>query len=160
MALSNAAKSRMRVLMGGEEKYDAVAKEVLEVFEANSIAVATNVPDLTENSGAIGGTNDGDLPNLTASYVARTGSNSGTADGAYQAEGTLALSTSNTYTDAAVNAAVNTILAKLENNIAENSAVIGQLAADNVALRAAARENSAKINALIDALVASGAMSS
>lgn len=97
---------------------------------------------LTENGGAIGGTNDGDLPTLTATYAALTGSSTGTANGALEAEGTLATAGGNTYSDAAV----NTVLGKIENNIAEHTTVIAQLAADNVALRAAIREVATKLN--------------
>ncbi len=55
----------------------------------------------------------GGVPAQAAFVAALTGSNSGTANGSLEAEGTL--STMDTYTDAAVNA----VIAKLENNIAE-----------------------------------------
>lgn len=130
--------------------------EVANAIDSQGSGPAAVVAALTENSGALGGTNDGNLPDLIATYVARTGSSSGTADGALQAEGTLSTSGGNTYSDAAV----NTILAKIENNISEAFAVIVQLAADNVALRAAARENAAKINAILTALKDANLMSS
>ncbi len=106
---------------------------------------AVTTAALTENTGAIGGTNDGDLPDLTATYVARTGAGGGTADGAYEDEGVLATGGGNTYSDAAV----NTVIGKLKNNVKELATVVAQLAADNVALRAAVRESAAKTNTLI-----------
>lgn len=99
---------------------------------------------LTENSGALGGTNDGNLPDLTATYTALTGAGSGTANGALEAEGTVSTAGGNTYADSAV----NTVFGKIENNITELATVIAQLAADNVALRAAVRECAAMINTL------------
>ncbi len=100
---------------------------------------------LTENAGVVGGTNDGDLPDLTATYTALTGAGSGTANGALEAEGTLSTAGGNTYSDAAV----NTVLAKLENNVMELATVAAALGVDGAALRAAARENAAMINKLV-----------
>lgn len=85
---------------------------------------ATAHAALTENGVAIGGTNNGDLPDLTATYVARTGT-PGTADGAMQTVGAT--------NGSDVSAAIN-------NNFQEVLAVLAQLAADNIALRAAIRE--------------------
>lgn len=62
----------------------------------------------------------GDGPGAQAAFVAAlTGTPTGTANGALEAEGTVALSTSNTYSDSAVNTAVNTVIGKVENNVAE-----------------------------------------
>jgi hypothetical protein len=116
------------------------------------LALANAISALTENSSSVGGTNDGNLPDLTATYVARTGALGGTANGSLVDELTVALSTSDTYTDAAVNSAVNTVIGKIKDNLAEVNATVVQLAADNVALRAAARENAAKINEILAAL--------
>lgn len=91
------------------------------------------VAPLTEAAGAIGGTNDGDLPDLTATYVARTGQ-TGTANGAYEAIG-------------ATNG--GDVSGAIANNIRELDTVVQQLAADNVALRAAVRELAAKVNAIL-----------
>lgn len=88
---------------------------------------------LTENGGAVGGTNDGDLPDLTATYSARTNSTGGTANGSLAAVGAT--------NGGDVSGAIN-------DNFTELHTVIAQLAADNVALRAAARENATKINEL------------
>lgn len=63
-----------------------------------------------------------------AAIASLTGTPSGTANGALEAEGTL--STSDTYSDAAV----NTVLSKIENNIAELATVQESIL---VALRAA-----------------------
>jgi hypothetical protein len=50
--------------------------------------------------------------------------------------GTLALSTSNTYTDAAVNTAVNAILAKVENCLADLAAKVNAVIANVNGLKA------------------------
>lgn len=128
---------------------------------------------LTENAGAIGGTNDGNLPDLTATYVALTDSGGGTADGTVAAmtpvtaltvtdgagtnDGTIGAITA----DASVIAAVQEIAAKIavsatfetnaKNNFKELTTVIAQLAADNVALRAAVRELADKVNEIVNA---------
>lgn len=127
---------------------DVKSLSVQGIAMTSSQAVAANVPALTENGGAIGGTNDGNLPDLSPTYVARTAAVGGTADGAYQDELTLSTAGGNTYTDTAV----NTVIGKLKNNIAELATVVAQLAADNANLRAAVRENAAKLNAEIAAL--------
>jgi hypothetical protein len=100
----------------------------------------SGVDALTENAGAIGGTNDGNLPDLTANYTAITGS-TGTADGAWDAVG-------------ATNS--GDVSGAIKNNFAEVNAKIVQLVADDVALRAAVRENAAKINAILSRLQTAG----
>lgn len=118
------------------------------------VAPIANVAALTENSGAVGGTNDGNIPTLTATYVARTGALGGTANGSLVDE--LTLSTTDTYSDAAV----NLVIGKLKDNLAEVNATVVQIAADNVALRAAIREVAAKINEEIAAIKLTGAQAS
>lgn len=78
-------------------------------------------------------------------YAALTGSNSGTANGALEAEGVLSTAGGNTYSDAAVNA----ILAKIENNIAELAAQVVALAADDL-------DNRQTCGAIIDDLQSVG----
>lgn len=92
----------------------------------------TTVDALTEGGAAIGGTNDGDLPSLTATAVDLTDNSGGTASD------TIA-DLETTYTEATV-----------ANNFASLARAVDRLTADNVNLRAAIRENAAKINALID----------
>lgn len=61
-------------------------------------------------------TDVGGAPATAAAFqAALTGTSSGTANGALEAEGTVSTAGGNTYTDAAV----NTVLGKIENNIAE-----------------------------------------
>lgn len=100
---------------------------------------------LTEGGSVIGGTNDGDLPSLTATYSARTNSTAGTADG------TLALI-------GATNS--GNVAGAINDNFTEVQTVLAQLAADNVALRAAARENAAQINLLRTKLLNLGVVAS
>lgn len=121
-------------------------------------SVAANVAALTENTGALGGTNNGDLPDLTATAATVTGTLTGTTDGAMEDIADIALSTSNTYTDAAVNAAVNAAILSANLQLKELQAALNEAIADNVALRAAVRENAAKVNALLSALVDAGHM--
>jgi len=85
----------------------------------------------SQGGGAGGDTNLADVAAATA--VALTGTNSGTANGALEAEGVLSTAGGNTYTDAAVNA----VIAKIENNIAELAAVANALVADVAAIRTA-----------------------
>lgn len=109
---------------GGEEWVVGGVLTILPGATVTGLAAVvqqTALADLTENGGVIGGTNDGDLPVL---------SDLGTTH--------IALSTSNTYTDAAVNTAVNTAL----------DAVVAKL---NAALEAN-RELAAKLNAALQKL--------
>jgi predicted RecA/RadA family phage recombinase len=115
-------------------------------------AQAANVAALTENGGAIGGSNDGDLPSLTATAATLTGSLTGTTDGALADVAAIALSTSNTYSDAAVNTAVNTAITATNLQLKEIQTVLNAVIADNVAQIAALRELAAKLNAEIAAL--------
>jgi hypothetical protein len=71
----------------------------------------------------------GGAPAQAANVAALTGAGSGTADGALQAEGTLSTAGGNTYSDAAV----NTVLGKIENNIAEVAAKLEAIRASLVA---------------------------
>lgn len=125
-----------------------IAGQVVVSLQNQAAVIAA----LTENTGAIAGTNDGNLPDLTATYIARTGALGGSANGSLVDE--LTLSTSNTYSDAAV----NLVIGKLKDNLAEVHAVVLQLAADNVALRAAIREVAAKQNATLASLKTSTLM--
>jgi hypothetical protein len=118
---------------------------------ADATHAARTAAALTEGAGAIGGTSDGDLPSLTATAATLT-DNSGGAD---TPDGTIAviadgvLSTSDTYTDAAVLVTVDAIVDDCANAVEECADQINKLIADNVALRAAIRENSEMINATI-----------
>lgn len=109
---------------------------------------------LTENGGAIGGTNNGDLPDLTATAATVTGSLTGSTDGALADVAAIALSTAggNTYSDSAVNTAVNTAITDVNLQLKELQTALNEVIADNVALRAAARENATKINELRSAI--------
>lgn len=78
-------------------------------------------------------------------YTALTGAGGGTADGALEDEGTLSTGGGNTYTDAAVNA----VLGKIKNNIAELAAKVLALAADDL-------DNRRSIVALVTDLQAAG----
>ncbi len=120
------------------------------------------VAALTENSGALGGSSDGNLPDLTATAATVTGTLTGSVDGALADVAPIALSTGggNTYSDAAVNTAVNTAITDTNLQLKELQTALNEVVADNVALRAAARENAAKINAILSSIKTAGLMAS
>jgi hypothetical protein len=109
---------------------------------------------LTENGDEIAGTNDGNLPDLTATAIAITDNTTGAADITDPA--TLAaiinpdLSAWNGTVDpsAAQATAINAAITSLKNAVASMAGVINQLRADNVALRAGVREVATKVNTL------------
>ena len=146
--------------------------------EPGNLAQAANVAALTEAAGAIGGTNNGDLPDLTASVealdlnslspdaqqdvvstVVTDGTMTGTADGALETIGStsggdVSGAIMNNFKD------VQAALALATANDATLGTAITQLVADNVNLRAAIREVAAKLNAEIAALKASALQAS
>lgn len=101
---------------------------------------------LTENSGALGGTNDGDLPDLTATGATVAGTLTGTTDGTLANVADIALSTMDMYTDAAVNSAINAAILDLNLQLKELQEALNEVIADNVALRAAVREVATRAN--------------
>lgn len=110
---------------------------------------ASTIAALTDNSG--GAAADGTIGVVTPP-TALTGAGSGTADGALQAEGSLATAGGNTYTDAAV----NTILVKIENNIAELVAFQTAAITAITANRDAIKELATKQNEVVSKLQAAG----
>lgn len=107
------------------------------------------IADLTDNSG--GAAADGTIGVITVP-TALTGAGSGTANGALEAEGTLSTAGGNSYTDAAV----NTILAKLENNIMELATSQTANITAITAARDAVKELAAKFNTLLAELRTAG----
>ncbi|MEQ1862634.1 MAG: hypothetical protein ABMA13_22165 [Chthoniobacteraceae bacterium] len=123
---------------------------------------------LTESSGAIGGTNDADLPDLTATAATLTGSLTGTANGSLADVAAAAAATAGSaepsaaQVDAGIATAVATIVTGVNEQNKEMQAQINALIADNVALRASIREvaaahntgnsNTAKTSVLVNAL--------
>jgi hypothetical protein len=116
------------------------------------------VAALTENSGAIGGSNDGNLPSLTATAATLTenagsigGSNDGnlpdlvaTAVALTEAAGAIGGTNDGDIPD------LTTPSASLcAQGVRELATMVNKLTTDNIALRAAARENAAMINKLI-----------
>lgn len=140
-----------------DSNFNSISVDTLKVGGVPAVSVenqAAVVAALTENAGAIGGTNDGNLPDLNPAYVARTGALGGTANGSLVDELVLSTSGGNTYSDVAV----NFVIGKLKDNLAEVYAVVVELALDNAALRAAIRENAAKQNATLASLKAATLM--
>lgn len=152
---------------------------VLLIPDADPTAatVADNVPELTENSSTIGGTNDGNLPSLTATAVAldnvivasadaqqdvesttvADGTMTGTANGTLELvgatnSGDVSGAIMNNFKD------VQAALAVAQANDATIAVAVNQLVTDNVALRAAIREVADKLNDLIAELVDAGQM--
>lgn len=98
------------------------------------------LPDLTENTGAIGGTNDGNLPSLTPTAT------NPAAPTAYSAHASGAVPVvSNAANDLDTTAAA---LATLRGEVATYETAISALVVDVAALTAAVREVAADNNAL------------
>lgn len=127
----------------GEDITDAYAsgdKVLYTVFQPGSevyALVAASAPAITkgdylESDGAGG----------LRKIILLTDSTGGTANSTLEDIGTLALSTSNTYTDAAVNGAVNTILGKVENDFADLAAKLNALKASAIAVALESVNNS------------------
>ncbi len=119
--------------------------------DGNLPSLTATAATLTENAGAVGGTNDGDLPDLTATAAALTeaaGAIGGTNDGDIPS---LA-SPDTTKLTAAVRELATMVNALVADNSAlraaarENAAMINKLTADDVALRASVREVADKVN--------------
>jgi predicted RecA/RadA family phage recombinase len=138
--------------------YVKLNEAVAALSEGPEAAVAS----LTENAGALGGTNDGDLPDLTATAAALTGTLTGTTNGALVDVAATAGSTAGgaTPTAANVDAGIATAVASIVLGVNEQNkeflVMINKLVADNVALRAAVREVAAKENATLSALRLNG----
>ena len=127
-------------------------KQTFDAAASLPFGQADEVPPLTENGGVIGGTNNGDIPTLTPTAAALTGSLTGTTDGAMTDVANIALSTSNTYTDAAVNSAVNAAILSTNLQLKELQVMVNKLVADNVVLVASNRELATAYNNLLESL--------
>jgi hypothetical protein len=84
------------------------------------MATATGQNNLIDIAG-------GKVPRDAATIVALTDSTSGTANDTVAAVADIALSTTDTYTDAAVNSAVNTAIASIEDGLADCAAKINEI---------------------------------
>lgn len=131
-------------------------------FYATAPALRPTTSALTENSSSIGGTNDGNLPSLTATAATVTGTLTGTANGGVVDIAATAASTaggaepSAAQVDAGIATAVASIVTGTNEQLKELQTQLNAVIADNVALRAAIRENATAINALRSALVTLG----
>lgn len=106
---------------------------------------ASSLAALTENATTVGGTNDGDLPALTATAATITEDETtlgGTNNGDIPA---LAMSVTWNGTDVFPSAADAALIIAA---IRECAAMVNAVVADNVALRAAIREVATKVNAI------------
>ena len=158
------AQANARILFeGGEPEHEQA--DVVAALTENAGAIGGtndgNIPTLTataaalqENSGNIGGTNDGNLPTLTATAAALTegaGAIGGTNDGDIPDLGTPTAA----LCAAGIRELATMVNAIVADNIAlraaarENAAMINKLVADNVALRAGVREVAAKVNGVL-----------
>lgn len=120
------------------------------------VAPVANVVALTENSGAIGGTNNSDIPTLTATAATLAGTLTGSADGTIADVAAVSTAGGNTYADSAINTAITSVNLQLK----ELQTILNAVVADNVVLRAAVRECAAKINEEIAAIKLTGAQAS
>lgn len=85
-----------------------------------------------------------------------TDSGGGTADQTVEDVTDIALSTSDTYTDAAVNAAVNTAIASISNNFKEMTTELALIKTDVAAVRTGSEANNTAIDSIIDGLESAG----
>ncbi len=97
---------------------------------------------------------------MTATAATVTGTLTGTTDGALADIADIALSTANTYTDAAVNTAVNAAILAANLQLKELQVALNEVIADNVVLRAAVRECADKNNDILTSLKTAGLMAS
>lgn len=114
---------------------------------SGTIAAATNIDTLT---GTLTGTLDNALADLTAATAATvTGSLTGTPDGVLADVADIALSTAggNTYTDAAVNTAVNTAILAVNLQLEELQVALNEVIADNAARKLVADKNFKEVQA-------------
>lgn len=126
--------------------------------ESTNFVQAAVVAALTENAGAIGGSNDSNLPDLDATAANLGGSLTGTVDGdladivatAAATAGDASPSAANV--DAGIATAVGTIVTGTNEQLKEIQASVALLVADNAALRAGVRENAAKINGILSSI--------
>lgn len=131
-------------------------------FYAAPVALRPTTTALTENAGAIGGTNDRDLPSLTATAATVTGTLTGTANGGVVDIAATAAATAGSaepsaaQVDAGIATAVATIVTGTNEQLKELQTQLNAVIADNVALRAAARETAAALIELRSALVTLG----
>jgi len=110
---------------------------------------------LTENALAIGGANDGDLPDLAPSAATLTGALTGVVNGALVDIAATAAATAGGATptagqvDAGIATAIASIVTGANEQNKELMAMVNKLTADNVALRASIREIATKVNAIV-----------
>jgi len=135
-----------------------------------------DIDAITENSGAVGGVNDGDLPDLTATAAILTDSSGGSANQTVAAvaaptnyaahtSGPITV-TSNSPMDLDTTTAglalleneVTALVATINNNFADVTDEINKLIADVADNTAAIREIATKVNTLRTALRDIGAM--
>lgn len=162
-ALNTAAPSTASaavVPMGWAESASIFFVDALDVVPGSAIA------DLTDNTG--GAAADGTLAAITAAAAITdnsggvdpgddtiaavtnqstlTDNGAGTADATVEDVADIALSTSDTYTDAAVNTAVNAAIASISNNFKEYTTEQAKQVAANTAILAAIAQLAAKQN--------------
>lgn len=89
-----------------------------------------------------------------------TDNGAGTADQTVEDVADIALSTTDTYTDAAVNGAVNTAIASISNNFKEMTTELALIKADITAVKAGVDANNAAIDAILAQLAALGLQAS
>lgn len=110
----------------------------------DTIAAITEAATITDNSGGVD-SGDDTLAAVT-NLNELTDSGGGTADQTVEDVADIALSTGDTYTDAAVNGAVNTAIASISNNFKEMTTELALQRAANTTLLAHIAQLAAKMN--------------
>ncbi len=109
-----------------------------------TLAAVTAASEITDNSG---GTDPGDDTIAAVTNTTElTDSGAGSADGTVEDVADIAISTSDTYSDAAVNTAVNTAIASISNNFKEMTTELAAQRTANTGILAAIAQLAAKQN--------------
>lgn len=156
---------------GVVHRYDS-ANTAVVAFQAQTL-VSAGVTALTDSTGVTpnttivnitpantitdssGGTDPGDdTIAAVTNTTALTDNNAGTADDTVEDVADIALSTTDTYTDAAVNNAVNTAIASISNNFEEITTQLAIQRTANTAILAAIAQLAAKVNTTSTAITA------
>lgn len=112
---------------------------------SGTLAAVTNIDTL---GGTLTGTLDNTLADLDAATAATVaGTLTGSADGTLADVAAIALSTSDTYSDAAVNAAVNTAVTDVNLQLKELQLALNEVIADNAARKLTADKNLKEVQA-------------
>ena len=127
------------------QSQDALTNNLTPTADTTLVDITLADPlALTDNTGGVDPA-DGTLAAVT-NTTDLTDSGAGSADGTVEDVADIALSTSDTYTDAAVNTAINTAIASISNNFKEMTTELALQRTANIAMLAAISQLATYIN--------------